>query len=69
MGGTRYCLVFVDRATQYNSVFALKHLSPTEIRDAFNLFRAQAGRFAECFRIDYDEKLLGKAMKSYLVES
>ena len=68
VGGARYCLVFVDRATRYNWVFPLKTLSSSDIVDAFNLFRAQAGRFATCFRCDCDDKLLGQTMKAYLTK-
>ena len=69
IGGARYCLVFVDRATRYIWVFALKILGATDIHDAFSLFRAQAGRFATCFRADYDSKVLDKTMKAYITES
>ena len=66
VGGARYCIVFVDRATRYNWVFTLKTLSATDICDAFSIFRAQAGRFAKCFRADCDDKLLGLTIKSPL---
>ena len=66
VGGARYVLVFVDRATRYNWVFALKTLAASEIINAFNLFRAEAGGFAKCFRTDCDEKLFGAAIKSHL---
>ena len=46
----------------------LKTLSATEIIDAFNLFRAQAGRFATCFHSDCDNNLLGQTIKSYLTK-
>ena len=46
---TTYVLMFVDRATHYNWVFALKSLAKEEIKAAFDLFRAEAGRFAKCF--------------------
>ena len=45
VGGTCYVLVFVDCATYYNWVFSLKSLPSTDIREAFNLFCSQAGRF------------------------
>ena len=64
--GVRYCLVFVDRATRYNWVFALKTLSITDIRDAFNFFCAQAGRFVKCFHANFDEKFFGQIIKAYL---
>ena len=69
VGGACYCLVFVDRATRYNCVFVLKTLFATNIRDAFNFFRAQAGRFATCFHADCDDQLLGWTIKSYLTEN
>ena len=42
-------LVFVDRATCYNWVFALKSLAKEETKTAVDLFRAEAGWFAKCF--------------------
>ena len=66
--GARYCPVFVDRATRYNWVFALETLGATGIHDAFNLFHAQAERFAKCLHADCEEKLIGKTMKAYLVD-
>ena len=68
VGGARYSIVFVDRATRYNWVFPLKTLGATDIRDAFNLFCAQARRFAKCFCADWDDKLLGKTTKAYPTE-
>ena len=59
----------MDRATRYNWVFALKTLGATDIRDAFNLFCAQAGRFATYFRADCDGKLLGLTIKYYLTKN
>ena len=69
VGGERYCLVLVDRSTSYNWVFALKNLGATDIRDAFNLFCAQAGGFAIFFRADCDGKLLGLTITSYLTKN
>ena len=69
VGGARYCLVFVDRATRYNWVFALETFSASDICDAFNLFCAHASWFAECFCADCDDKLLGLTIKLHLTES
>ena len=66
VGGARYVLVFVDRATRYNWVFPLTTLSSENILAAFNLFRSEAGGFAKCFRTDCNEKLFGKAIKYHL---
>ena len=38
MGGTRYLLVFVNCATRYNCVFALKFLSSADIHEGFDTF-------------------------------
>ena len=59
----------MDQATRYNWVLALKTLSSADILEAFNLFCSQAGRFDRCFRADCDEKLFGRAIKSYLTEN
>ena len=66
VGGTKYVVVFVDRATRYNWVFGIPNLSSDHILAAFNLFRAEAGRFAKCFRCDCDPKLFGSTIKPYL---
>ena len=69
VGGSRYVLVFVDRATRHNWVFGLKTLSPADIRAAFNEFRGEAGRFANSFRCDCDLKLIGSSVRSYIKEA
>ena len=68
VGGERYCLVFVDRATRYNWVLALKTLGTTDICDAFNLFCAKAGSFAKTICANCDAKLLGKTTNAYLTK-
>ena len=69
VGGARYALVFVDRATRYNWVFPLKTLDTGDILAAFNLFRSEAGGFSKCFRCDCDPKLFGRAVKNYLTHN
>ena len=66
VGGARYALILVDRATRYNWVFSLKSLSSADIITALKLFRAEAGRLATEFRCDCDEKLFGSAIRSFL---
>ncbi len=46
VGGFRYALVLIDRATHYNSCFGLKYLSSTSILSALRLFCAAAGLLA-----------------------
>ena len=68
VGGSRYVLVFVDRATRHNWVFGLKTLSPADIHTAFNEFRGKAGRFAGSFCCDCGLKLIGSLVRSYIKE-
>ena len=49
IGGFRYALVFVDRATRYNWIFGLRSLSSDCIKSAFLKFRSAAGRYATQF--------------------
>jgi hypothetical protein len=46
VGGFRYALILVDRATHYNWTFGLKDLSSVSILGAFPLFCASAGLLA-----------------------
>ena len=46
VGGFRYALILVDRATRYNWTFGLKSLSLDCILSALRLFRAAAGSLA-----------------------
>ncbi len=54
VGGYRYALILVDRATHYNWVFGLKTLSSDCILSALRLFRAAAGSLVSdmmCVRV------------------
>ena len=62
VGGFKYALVLVDRATRYNWTFGLKSLSSESILSALRLFRASAGGLARCFYCDCDAKLFGMAI-------
>ena len=68
VGGNRYVIVFVDRATRYNWVFGLKTLSAEDVRAAFLKFRAEAGGYARSFRCDCDTKLVGQEVRKFLSE-
>ena len=69
VGGFRYALILVDRATRYNWVFGLSSLSSADILSAIRKFRAAAGRLAKCFRCDCDLKLFGSAVSEYLIDN
>ena len=66
VGGYKFALIFVDRATRYNWTFGLKSLQHTDIQAAFLAFRDEAGALARQFRCDCDEKLFGSAVRSFL---
>jgi hypothetical protein len=66
VGGFKYALIFVDRATRYNWCFGLKSLQHEDIIAAFLAFRSEAGRLATQFRCDCDEKLFGSHIRSFL---
>ena len=46
VGGLRYALILVDRATRYNWTFGLSDLSSASILGAFRKFRASASALA-----------------------
>ena len=69
VGGYRFALILVDRATRYNWAFGLKTLSFDCILLALCLFRAAAGFLARCFYCDCDPKLFGQAISEYLVNN
>ena len=66
VGGFKFALIFVDRATRYNWTFGLKSLQHHDIQAAFLAFCNEAGSFAFQFRCDCDEKLFGSAVRSFL---
>ncbi len=57
VGGFKYALIFVDRATRYNWCFGLKSLHCNDILSAFLAFQSEAGRLAKQVRCDCDDKL------------
>jgi hypothetical protein len=69
VGGFRYALILVDRATRYNWVYGLKDLSADSILSALRNFKADAGSYARCFRLDCDAKLFGKRIRDHLNNS
>jgi hypothetical protein len=66
VGGYKFALVFVDRATRYNWTFGLKSLQHGNIQATFLAFHAKAGSFARQFRCNCDDKLFGSAVQSFL---
>jgi hypothetical protein len=59
VGGYKYALIFVDRATRFNWCFGLKSLHHEDILSTLLAFWAEAGHLARQFQCDCDEKLFG----------
>jgi len=68
VGGFRYALILVDRATRYNWVFGLQSLSSVNMISALRKFRASARRLVSCFYCNCDPKLFGTAVSKYLID-
>ncbi len=66
IGGFKYALIFVDRATQYNWCFGLKSLYHDKIIAAFMTFRVEAGNLARQFNCNCDEKLFDSHIRLFL---
>ena len=66
IGGYKYALIFVNRATQFNWCFGLKPLHHDDIIAGFMAFRVEAGSLACQFRCDCDEKSFGSHIQSFL---
>jgi hypothetical protein len=49
VGGYKFALIFVDRATRYNWTFGLKSLQHNDIQSTFLAFRDEAGMLARQF--------------------
>jgi hypothetical protein len=69
VGGYKYALILVDRASRYNWTFGLKLLSSNCNLLALRLFRASAGGLARCFYCDCNAKLFGTAISEYLIDN
>ncbi len=66
IGGFKYALIFVDRATCFNWCFGLKSLHYDDIIAAFLVFHSKAGSLARQFQCDCDEKLFGSHVRLFL---
>ncbi len=69
IGGFRYALILVDRATQYNGAYGLKNLLLDAILAVIQLFCAAAGSLAICFHCDCDLKLFGTAISKCFIDN
>jgi hypothetical protein len=66
IGGFKYALIFVDRATCFNWGFGLKSLHHDKIISAFLAFRSKTGCLATQFWCDCGKKLFGSHINLFL---
>jgi hypothetical protein len=66
IGGYKYALIFIDRATRYNWSFGLKSFQHEDILAVFLAFRDKAGSLASQFCCNCDGKLFGSGVWSFL---
>ena len=66
VGGCKYAIIFVDRATRFNWCFGLKLLHHNDILLVLLAFRAEAGNLARQFQCDCNERLFGSHIRSFL---
>jgi hypothetical protein len=66
VGGFKYSLIFVDRATCYSWCFGLKSLRHDNIIEAILVFCAEVGNLARKFCCDCNEKLFESHICSFL---
>jgi len=65
IGGARYALFLVDRATRHKFVYPIQDLK-TDILPSFIKFFAEIGRVPSLIRTDFDYKLMGRTIEKHL---
>ena len=65
IGGIRYCLMLVDKATRMRRMYPLKNLT-TSIHRAFQKFLTDVGVKPKLIRTDFDKKIIGSTAKDLL---
>ena len=68
IGGARFCLILVDRATRYCWIYALKSLCHTNIIKVFQQFQVDAGSLPHRLYTDFDSKLVAGPTGQFLLE-
>ena len=65
IGGVRYCLLLIDKATRLRRVYPLKNLT-NSLHRALKQFLTDVGITPKLIRTDFDKKLLGQTAKDIL---
>ena len=67
IGGIRYCLMLVDKATRIRKLYPLKNLT-TSLTKAVQQFLTDVGIKPKLLRTDFDKKLIGSDVKELLLK-
>ena len=66
IGGTKYALFFVDKATRFKYVYPLKDLQSSSIIHQMNKLFVDMGITPKLIRTDFDHKIIGGAVRNFL---
>ena len=66
--GAHYCILFIDRATQYSWFYPLLLLNHESIKSSFVQWQLDAGGFPKYLNTDFDSKLLDGPSGQFLCE-
>jgi len=69
IGGAKYCLLIVDRATRYTWIYALKSLTHEDITNALRDFKIDAGGLPTRIYTDFDNKLIAGMTAQWLKDN
>ena len=67
IGGFRYTLMLVDKATRYKFVYGLKNLK-SSLSKAIHKFLRSVGRIPQLIRTDFDTKLIGEKIENIFLQ-
>ena len=67
IGGVKYALFLVDRATRHKFLYPIKDLKQ-DILPAFRKFFLDIGRVPTVIHTDFDHKLMGQPIETYLID-
>jgi len=68
VGGSKYCVLLVDRATRYTWIYGLKNLTHESLTSVLQQFRRDAGNLPKVLLTDFDNKILSGPTEKYLLE-
>ena len=67
IGGAKYCIILVDRATRYTWLYSLKSLTHEDILHALQDFQLDAGQLPKRIYTDFDNKIIAGHTAQWLV--